>query len=74
MRIAILSQNSRLFSTKRLVEAGRKKGHVMRVINPAKCYMNITDNNPLVYYKGKPLKNFDAITVSYTHLTLPTKA
>lgn len=61
MRIAILSQNSRLYSTKRLVEAGREKGHVVRVINPAKCYMNITDNNPLVYYKGKPLKGFNAI-------------
>ncbi len=61
MRIAILSQNSKLYSTKRLVEAGRNNGHVVRVVNPAKCYMNITDNNPLVYFKGKPLDNFDAI-------------
>jgi len=61
MRIAILSQNSRLYSTKRFVEAGRKRGHVMKVLNPAKCYMNISSNKPLVYSQGKPLDNFDAV-------------
>jgi ribosomal protein S6--L-glutamate ligase len=61
MRIGVLSQNSKLYSTKKLVEAARKRGHTVALIDPAKCYMNITSNNPLVYMKGKALSNFDAI-------------
>lgn len=37
MKIAILSANPNLYSTKRLVEAGEKKGHEMLVINHTKC-------------------------------------
>jgi ribosomal protein S6--L-glutamate ligase len=61
MKIAILSQNPALYSTKRLREAGEAQGHDMRVINYLRCYMNITSNRPSVVYSGKPLENFDAI-------------
>ena len=61
MKIAILSQDKTLFSTKRLKEAGEAQGHEMRVINYLRCYMNITSHKPMVYYDGKPLENFDAI-------------
>lgn len=61
MKIAILSQNSSLYSTKRLKEAGEQRGHEMRVINYLRCYMNITSHKPHVIYNGKPLENFDAI-------------
>ncbi|MGV2829695.1 30S ribosomal protein S6--L-glutamate ligase [Myxosarcina sp. GI1(2024)] len=61
MKIAILSQNSSLYSTKRLKEAGEKQGHQMRVIDYLRCYMNITSQRPTVVYSGKPLENFDAI-------------
>lgn len=33
----------------------------MRIINPLRCYMNITSNNPQVHYRGGPLEHFDAI-------------
>ncbi|MEL6929063.1 MAG: 30S ribosomal protein S6--L-glutamate ligase [Cyanobacteria bacterium J06600_6] len=61
MKIAILSQNANLYSTRRLREAGEKRGHDMRVIDYLRCYMNITSKKPTIVYKGKPLENFDAI-------------
>ncbi len=61
MKIAILSQDSTLYSTRRLKEAGEKQGHSMRVVDYLRCYMNITSKNPKVVYGGKPLGNFDAI-------------
>lgn len=61
MKIAILSRNPKLYSTRRLVEAGQQRGHKMRVINPLHCYMNITSNRPKIHYRGEPLEDFDAI-------------
>jgi ribosomal protein S6--L-glutamate ligase len=61
MKIAILSQDPSLYSTKRLKEAGEAQGHEMRVVNYLRCYMNITSHKPTVVYNGKPLENFDAI-------------
>jgi ribosomal protein S6--L-glutamate ligase len=61
MKIAILSQDPSLYSTKRLREAGEQQGHDMRVINYLRCYMNITSHRPSVVYNGKPLEDFEAI-------------
>ncbi|NCO74021.1 MAG: 30S ribosomal protein S6--L-glutamate ligase [Cyanobacteria bacterium] len=61
MKIAILSQDSSLYSTTRLKEAGEKRGHQMKVVNYLRCYMNITSHKPTVVYGGKTLENFDAI-------------
>ena len=61
MKIAILSQDASLYSTRRIKEAGEIQGHEMRVINYLRCYMNITSHNPSVIYNCNPLENFDAI-------------
>ncbi len=61
MKIAILSQDAELYSTRRLCEAGGSQGHDMRVINYLRCYMNITSHKPTVIYNGKPLEDFDAV-------------
>jgi ribosomal protein S6--L-glutamate ligase len=61
MKIAILSQDASLYSTRRLKEAGESQGHEMRVINYLRCYMNITSHKPTVIYNSKPLENFEAI-------------
>ncbi len=39
MKIAILSRNAKLYSTKRLVEAARARGHRVRVLDPLRCYI-----------------------------------
>jgi len=61
MQIAILSRNRRLYSTERLVEACRGRGHEVRVVDPLKCYMDITSHHPSVHYKGEALDRFDAV-------------
>tara|TARA_B100001027_G_C16216951_1_gene307906 strand:+ start:178 stop:1050 length:873 start_codon:yes stop_codon:yes gene_type:complete len=61
MEIFILSRNSNLYSTSRIVEAGRERGHVVRVIDYMRCFMNITAKKPTVYYGGESLQKADAI-------------
>lgn len=61
MKIGILSRNPKLFSTHRLVEVGQERGHEMKVINPLRCYMNITSHRPAIYYKDEQLEGFDAV-------------
>lgn len=61
MRIAILSRNTRLYSTQRLVEAARGRGHEVRVINPLRCYMSISSSHPRMHYRGENLEGFDAV-------------
>ena len=61
MKIAILSRSSGLYSTKRLLEAGRARGHEVVVIDTLKCYMEITSKKPMIYYQDKILDDFDAI-------------
>lgn len=61
MKIAILSRNKKLYSTRRLVEAGQERGHEMHVIDTLKCYMDITSSKPAIWYKGQKLEGFDAV-------------
>ena len=61
MRIAILSRNPKLYSTRRLKEAGEAKGHEVDIIDTMHCYMDITSSNPQVRYKGEALPEYDAV-------------
>ena len=61
MRIAILSRNPKLYSTRRLQEAGIALGHEVDIVDTMHCYMDITSNHPSVRYKGKPLPKYDAV-------------
>lgn len=61
MLIAILSKGSANYTTKRLKEVALERGHDVRVINYAKCYMTMEKGKPVVFYKGEALPKFDAI-------------
>jgi ribosomal protein S6--L-glutamate ligase len=61
MNIGILSRSKRLYSTSRLIQAAEDRGHLVRVINPLRCYMNIASFNPSIHYDGKALEDIDAI-------------
>ena len=61
MRIAILSANSALYSTKRLLEAARHRGHEGLLVNHLNCQVMIEGGNPSVRYDGIPLNAVDAI-------------
>lgn len=61
MKIAILSRNSKLYSTKRLVEAAQKRGHEAVVIDHSKCDLVIEKGKPAIHYKGEEIKGIDAV-------------
>lgn len=61
MKIAILSRKHDLYSTRRLVEAAKQRGHSADVIDTLRCYMNITSSQPTIHYKGEELANYDAV-------------
>jgi ribosomal protein S6--L-glutamate ligase len=61
MKIAVLSRNKNLYSTRRLVEAAEQRGHEVMVIDVLRCYMNITSHRPTIHYRGDVLDGFDAV-------------
>ena len=61
MKIAILSRNANLYSTSRLAEAAKARGHEVEVIDALRCYMAINPSDLDMHYKGKELLGFDAV-------------
>ena len=61
MRIAILSRNPKIYSTRCLVVAGTAIGHQIDEINNMPGYINITSNQPSIRHNGKPLPYYDAV-------------
>ena len=61
MKLAILSRNSKLYSTQRLIEAARSRGHTVRVLDPLRCYMRIAPGAFEMHYKGRVLSDYDAV-------------
>lgn len=61
MKIVILSKSKQLYSTNALLKACQERGHEALVVNPLRCYMNITSHNPTVHYKGEELQGVDAV-------------
>lgn len=52
LNLVLLASNPNLYSNKRLVEAAESRGHQIRFVNISQCYMNMSDNDPEVYYRG----------------------
>ena len=61
MKIALLSRNPKLYSTRRLKEAAQERGHEIRILDVLRAYMNIASHKPTIHYKGEPLEGFDAV-------------
>ncbi|WP_291972328.1 30S ribosomal protein S6--L-glutamate ligase [Candidatus Symbiopectobacterium sp.] len=61
MKIAILSRDGSLYSCKRLREAAEARKHVVDIIDPLSCYMNINSAAPTVHYRGRQLVKYDAV-------------
>lgn len=59
MRIAILSRGPRLYSTRRLVEEGSKRGLDVNVLDPLKFGLTIGTDGVEILHKGEPV-SFDA--------------
>lgn len=61
MKIVILSQGPRLYSTRRIRSAAEARGHKVRILDPLKFSIDVEKKNPHVYYKEKRVESFDAI-------------
>jgi ribosomal protein S6--L-glutamate ligase len=61
MTIGILSRDTKLYSTRRLKEAGESRGHKVEIINHMKCVLMVEKKNPMVLYNGRKLDYLDAV-------------
>ncbi|MDR0800981.1 30S ribosomal protein S6--L-glutamate ligase [Fluviicola sp.] len=61
MKIAILSRNPQLYSTRRLVEAAEKHGHEAHVIDHLRCNIEIEQKGPSLFFGSEYLEGFDAV-------------
>ena len=61
MKLAILSRNSKLYSTRRLVEAARERHHSVRVLDPLRCYLRISSDGFEMHHKGRPIAGYSAV-------------
>ena len=61
MKIAVLSRNPNLYSTKKLVEAIDQRGHESLILDHMKCDIIMDGHGPSVYYNGESLTDIEAI-------------
>ncbi|MCA9344812.1 30S ribosomal protein S6--L-glutamate ligase [Candidatus Saccharibacteria bacterium] len=61
MKIAILSRGPGNVSTKRLKEVAEMRGHQVRIINHAECYVTVEKSRPVVRYRGEDLTDIEVI-------------
>ena len=61
MRIALLSRNVKLYSTARLVEAARARGHEVDVIDPIKCVLAIARGSHRMIFRGQEVQDVDVV-------------
>jgi ribosomal protein S6--L-glutamate ligase len=61
MNIVVLSRNASLYSTQSIVDAGKKRGHFVRVLDHMLCDLIIENNNPQIYYNFQKLENIHAV-------------
>jgi ribosomal protein S6--L-glutamate ligase len=61
MNIVILSNGPGNYSTKRLKEEAKDRGHTVRVVKYKECYASIEKSNPAVSYRGEDLRGVDAV-------------
>ena len=61
MRIAILSRGPKLYSTRRLRDAAKARGHTLRVLDTLRFFIHVEAHEPELFYDGKAISNYDAV-------------
>src|SRR5512141_2672981 len=61
LRVAILSRNPRLYSTRRLVDAARVQGQRVRVLDTLRCAIVLARDDHRVFYGGAPVEGVDVV-------------
>jgi ribosomal protein S6--L-glutamate ligase len=60
MRVAILSQDASLYSTRRLLEAGLERGHEVQIVDFLRCVVMLDSSGAQLWNKGQQCPPFDA--------------
>lgn len=61
MNIAILSRGPGLYSTQRLLRVGRRRGHIMHLLDHARCSLVMEDGQFRIIEAGRILPRIDAV-------------
>jgi len=61
VNLAVLSRARDSYSTRRLVAAAEERNHRVRVLDTLRFAIDLTDDEPDLQYRGKPLPDYDAI-------------
>jgi ribosomal protein S6--L-glutamate ligase len=61
LRIVILSRNRKLYSTRRLVEAARARGHEAKVLDTLRCNLVLARDAPRIFYRGEEVKDVGVV-------------
>jgi ribosomal protein S6--L-glutamate ligase len=61
MRLALLSRQARLYSTRRLAAAARGRGHRIRILDPARCYLSISAQHHGIHYQGREIAGIEGV-------------
>lgn len=61
MRLALLTRNPSLYSSRRLIEAAETRGHEVHVLDTLHCTAHLTPEGPEVHHHGEKLDRFDAV-------------
>jgi ribosomal protein S6--L-glutamate ligase len=61
MRVTILSRSASIYTTRRLVEAARSRGHRVRVVDALQIQMGLGRRAAALYYRRRPFPRTDVV-------------
>lgn len=61
LNIVILSRREDTYTTRRLIQAAKERGHHVQAVDTLRCYMNITAQHPSIHYRGESLHGIDVV-------------
>lgn len=61
MKLAVLSCNTKCYSTRRIREAAESRGHKVKVLNTLKFGIDLQQGEPDLYFRSKQLSHYDAV-------------
>ncbi|MEQ6897641.1 RimK family alpha-L-glutamate ligase [Microbacterium sp. KR10-403] len=61
MKLAILSRAPQSYSTQRLRTAAAQRGHRVKVLNTLRFAIDLSGEEPDLWFRGRPLSDYDAI-------------
>ncbi|HYQ82174.1 MAG TPA: RimK family alpha-L-glutamate ligase, partial [Anaeromyxobacteraceae bacterium] len=53
MHLTVLSRSARIYTTRRLVEAARERGHQVRVVDPLEVELGLGGAGPALYHRRR---------------------